>query len=351
MLLSKKNTLGAAIALATLVTTTGVAQAETTYKVGGYVQMDTIFDQQNDGGNAAALVRLSGDQDAHEEGEVKFTSLNSRVKLSTVNNDTELGQIKSTIEAHFFGAGTLAIRHAYFQTGNMTFGRTWSTFMDLGALPEKGDFGGSAARAFSRKSLVRYSTDVAGGKLDLALEQPIASIDGEADAATPDVIVKYTAKTGFGHISAGTLIQNVNYEDGTTAESSIAVAARVSGRINVGQDNLKFAVIAGDGLGGYMNFGDTVTGTLDANNKIALSQTVATRVSFQHFWSSKLRSTLVYGKTTSEINNVDADDYESKHLNLIYSPAKMVKFGGEIINASKGDSNLNRVQLFAKYAF
>jgi len=379
MLINKKNMLGAAVVMASLVGTAGIAQAApvTTTTVGGYVKFDSIYNQENDTSGKLreqALLTLNGNESADEEGDLYFSSYESRIKFTSQTTGTPIGDLKAVIEGDFYSGATqniVNLRHAYFTQDNLTIGQTWSTFMDLSALPEKGDFGGAAARVFSRKSLVKYSTDIAGGKLDLAVEAPVYKVAGQQDAVTPDLIAKYTMKTGFGHISTGVLVQNVRVDNtttdvdadtagdqfGTLDDAKIAVAARVSGRVNFGKDNLKFAVIAGQGLGGYLNFGDTATGAASTDGtKVELSDSLATRVSFQHHWSSTLRSNLVYGTTTADINGLDSGDYTSTHLNLIYAPYKAVKFGGEIINASKEvadseDKKLSRLQVFAKYAF
>jgi len=335
-----------------------VAASDTQHQVSGYIQMDTIFNIEDDSNNQYALVRLVSDEARDEEGDINLTSLHSRLNITTLASNPEMGQIKSVIEGDFFGGGVMGLRHAYFTHNNLLFGQTWTTFMDLSALPEKGEFGGSAARVFSRKSMVRFSHEFVSGKLELALEQPLYNVAGEQDAVMPDVIARFTRKTGFGHITAAALMQNVVVEDtvNNVDDAAIALAARVSGRVNMAnQDNFKFAVIFGQGLGGYLNFADTASGNI-TNNQVELSDTVATRVSYQHHWSNQLRSTLVVAKTTADINGVDSGDYQSVHVNCIYSPFKTIKYGLELINASKeqaqgADLKLNRFQLFAQYKF
>jgi len=342
----------------TLMPVVAGATTDTQHQVSGYIQLDTIFNIEDDSNNEHALVRLVSDEARDEEGDINLTSLHSRLNITTLASNPEMGQIKSVIEGDFFGGGVMGLRHAYFTHNNMLFGQTWTTFMDLAALPEKGEFGGSAARVFSRKSMVRFSHEFASGKLELALEQPLYNLAGEQDAVMPDVIARFTRKTGFGHVAAAALLQNVVVEDSANNvdDSAIALAGRVSGRVNLEQnDNVKFAVIFGQGLGGYLNFTDTASANI-TNNKIELSDTMATRVSYQHHWSNQLRSTLVIAKTTADINGVDAGDYQSLHVNCIYSPFKPLKYGLELINASKeqtqgADLKLNRFQLFAQYKF
>jgi len=363
MLINKKNMLSAAVVMAGLVGTAGIAQAApvTTTTVGGYVKFDSIYNQENDSSGALreqALLTLNGDEAADEEGDLYLSSYESRIKFTSQTTGTPVGDLKAVIEGDFYSGANqniVNLRHAYFSQDNLTIGQTWSTFMDLGSLAETADFGGPAGRIFTRQSLVRYTMNAAGGKLELALESPKNGVGTEKDASAPDMIAKYTVKTGFGYVAAGALVQNLNYDDGTDSDSAVAVAARVSGRINIGSDNLKFAVISGQAMGGYLNFGDVKAADM-VNGKIELTDQTAVRVSYQHIWSPGLRSSVRYALTTSDFDGQDQGDFTSLHANLVYNPYKPVKFGGEIITAKKeianaDNRNLSRFHLFAKYAF
>jgi len=366
MLINKKNMLSAAVVMASLVGTAGIAQAApvTTTTVGGYVKFDSIYSEENDSAASSntlreqALLTLNGSEADGEEGELYMAAYESRLKFTSQTTGTPVGDLKAVIEGDFYSGGTqniVNLRHAYFTQDNLTIGQTWSTFMDLGSLAETADFGGPAGRIFTRQSLVRYTINAAGGKLELALESPKNGVGAEKDASTPDMIAKYTVKTDFGYVAAGALVQNLQYDDGTDSDSAIAVAARVSGRINIGSDNLKFAVISGQAMGGYLNFGDVAAASI-VDGKIEMTEQTAVRVSYQHVWSPGLRSSVRYALTTSDFNGQDQGDFSSLHANLVYNPYKPVKFGAEIISAKKDvaeeeSRKLSRFHLFAKYAF
>ena len=336
------------------------ADVQTENKFSGYVKMDTIFSMENDatgGLREQALLTLNADEAKDEEGDLYMSAFESRLNFTSKSTGTPVGDIKAVIEGDMYSGATQNIfnlRHAYFTQGNLTFGQTWSTFMDLGALAETADFGGPAARIFTRQPLVRYSLDLDGNTLELAAEKP----KNASDPTLPDLVAKYTAKTGFGHVAVAALVQSLNTDDGTNDDSAIAVAARVSGRVNIGTDNLKFALISGQGMGGYMNFGDVTAANF--TSELDLSEQTGFKLAYQHVFSPELRSTVRYAQTTSEIDGVDQGDFSSLHANLIYNPYKPLSYGAEYISATKSkaagnalteDRNLSRIHVFAKYAF
>lgn len=343
-----------------LLASAGTQAATTENSFSGYVKMDAIFSQEDDstaGLRDQALLTLNADQAEDEEGELYMSAWESRIKFTSDTKDVEFGNLKAVIEGDMYSGDTnnFNLRHAYVQHNNLTLGQTWSTFMDLGALAETADFGGPAARIFTRQPLVRYSMNMASGTLDLAAEKP----KNAADPVLPDFVARYTHKADFGHITGAALVQYINEDDGTNDDNTMALGLRVSGRINLGENNLKFAVINGEGLGGYMNFGDQAAYDL-SSGEMELSQQTGFKIAYQQVFSSDLRSTIRYAQTSNEINDVDTGDFSSIHANLIYAPYKRIKYGIELINATKSkaegnalteDRKLNRLHLFAKYTF
>ncbi|MBM95369.1 MAG: hypothetical protein CMI09_05930 [Oceanospirillaceae bacterium] len=360
---NKPNVLSLTIASLMLAGAVSSAQAEikTTNTFSGYVKMDVLFNSENDGTNGLrdqALLTLNQDEAEDEEGELYMSAWESRLKFAHSSTGTPVGDLKAVIEGDMYSGATQNIfnlRHAYFQQDNLTLGQTWTTFMDLGALAETADFGGPAARIFTRQPVIRYAIPMGAGKLELAAEKPRNS----PDPKTPDLIAKYTAKMDFGHLTAGVLAQKINVDDGTKDDSATAVAGRFSGRFNFAGDNIKFALISGNGLGGYMNFGDVAAYDFSGEN-LELSKQTGYKLAFQHVFTSSLRSTIRVAKTTSEIDGNDMGDFSSMHVNLIYNPYKPLKYGAEVIRATKSkaegnaltdDLKLSRVHLFAKLAF
>ncbi len=87
------------------------------------------------------------------------------------------------------------LRHAFFTYKNLTVGQTWSTFMNVSALPETVDFVGVMdGTVFARQPQVRYTT----GNLEVALENPASTVGGTDtnDNSMPDVVARYSIKSG-----------------------------------------------------------------------------------------------------------------------------------------------------------
>ncbi|GAB2191542.1 DcaP family trimeric outer membrane transporter [Sessilibacter sp. MAH1] len=342
---------------------TSVSQAEivSTNEINGYIKLDAIFSSENDGAGGLreqALLTLNQNEPEDEEDDLTLSAFESRIKFTHKSLGTPVGDLSAVIEGDFYSGANQNIfnlRHAYFTQDNLTLGQTWSTFMDLGALAETADFGGPAARVFVRQSQIRYTFHFAKDTLEIAAEEPLNS----PDPKLPDLVAKYTWRGNFGHIAVGALYQQINDDAEEIDEAKNAFAARVSGRINLGKDNLKFAVISGEGLGRYLNFGDQASFGI-VNNEIELSEQTGYKLAYQHVFTPTLRSTVRYAKTENDLDGDDMGDFSSFHINLVYNPYKPLTFGAEIIRAEKKrtqfngldeDLELRRFQLFGKFAF
>lgn len=343
--------------------TTSQAAVTSTNSFSGYVKMDVLFNGENDGaGNLReqALLTLNQNEAEDEEGDLQFSAWESRLKFAHSSKGTPVGDLGAVIEGDMYSGATQNIfnlRHAYFTHDNLTMGQTWSTFMDLGALAETADFGGPAARIFTRQPLIRYKVPMGSNSLEIAAEKPKNS----PDPKVPDMVAKYTMKGDFGHLSFGALAQKISIEDEAEGvdDSANALAGRISGRLNMAGDNLKFSVISGKGLGGYMNFGDLAAYEVDGDT-IELSKQTGYKIAFQHVFTQSFRSTVRYAQTSNDLNDKDMGDFRSFHINMIYNPYKPIKYGVELIRASKEktddngldeDRKLSRIHLFGKLAF
>jgi len=95
------------------------------------------------------------------------------------------------------------LRHAYFTYGKWLFGQTWTTFQDVGALPEVADFlGAPDGIVFNRQAMIRYSN----GPWQFALENPETTITPFSggtriitdDNGMPDFVARYNHKPNGG---------------------------------------------------------------------------------------------------------------------------------------------------------
>ncbi|RZV33957.1 MAG: hypothetical protein EX272_13810, partial [Chromatiales bacterium] len=147
------------------------------YSFGGYIKLNAMFSDYSDGdlapGSAGTQFYIPGtipvsatpssaglDADVQaRESRINFKSnhtLASGDKLSTyVEVDFLLSPGGNERVSNSYNP---RLRHAFFKYNNWTFGQTWSTFMDVGALPESVDFiGPSESTIFDRQPLIRYT--------------------------------------------------------------------------------------------------------------------------------------------------------------------------------------------------
>ena len=354
----------------------------TTYKFGGYAKFDAMFSDYSDatpGGNS--LIRQfyhapsipigdgSQSSDVTADFQARETRINFRADTTTEGGHKIGGFIEMDFFVHGDGNEVVSnsysprLRHAFLKFDNWTFGQTWSTFQDVGALPEAVDFIGPAeSTTFIRQAMVRYTA----GNLELALENPQTFVfGGERDFSTvPDLVGRYTFKLdGGSYVKVAALLRSlkVGPVNGSQADATAwGISASTKFVMNNG-DDLRAMVTVGDGVGRYVGLGLVPDGYVDANDQIQTAESVAWFVSYRHLWNSKWRSNIMYGTNSiSYANDVVAsglnDNASSFHVNAIYNILPKLDVGAELIwgerelvNGTNGD--FTRLMLSANYAF
>jgi hypothetical protein len=231
----------------------GTAAAETTYKFGGYAKFDAMLTDYSDGtpdGNS--LMRQfyytpqipigdgTGSSDMTADFQARESRINFRADTTTDGGD----KITAFIEMDFFTHGdgnevvsnsySPRLRHAFIKYNKWTFGQTWSTFMDVAALPEALDFVGPAeSTTFIRQSMIRYTT----GNLELAVENPQTFVadpgdvgGNERDRSTaPDMIARYTFKLdGGSYVKLAGLVRSLKVGSGVSQTDEMGVGVSAS---------------------------------------------------------------------------------------------------------------------------
>lgn len=369
-----------------------VQAAETDFSFGGFIKFDAMFSQSSDTKRAGNV----GDDflvpstiavgDGSNEGDVVFdtNSKFSRLWFKT-STMTDVGEIKSHVEMDFNGANderltnqsSSGLRHAYLKWSNSSdssilAGQTWSTFFNVGALPEAVDFvGPTSGTIFIRQTQVRYTQAMGDGSLMIAAENPSVSFyDGGSgfsdnqvdDSSMPDLIARYDGSAGDLKYSAAAMIRQINYNDNVNDvdESEMGYGVTFSGKYSFGNgDDLKFMLSQGQ-LGRYIALNAFRDAAVEANGDIELVTTMGGFVAYRHMWSDKLRSTVSYA--FSESDNPDtvaattSKSINNANVNLMYSPTKNLTFGGEYLIAERedesgADGDLTRLQFTSKWAF
>ena len=172
-------------------------------KIGGYVKLDMITDStQTASPNRLVTSSIYVDSQPEFGGPATFSmhAKQSRIHVE-VRRATPIGALRLVYENDFFGDPTspnmvYRLRHLYGQVANLLVGNTWTTFVDMDALPDTLDFEGAGVTAGVRQPQVRYTIPLWGdhAHLAFALEQPQQDIGSlPADASARLIAPDFTA--------------------------------------------------------------------------------------------------------------------------------------------------------------
>ena len=359
----------------------------TKFTVGGFVRTDMLYTQTDDGeladGGTGRDLYVPGQTPVG--GSNEGTDLDAHAKFSRlwfgVDNVSDAGdKVTARVEIDFFGNALgnevstntygATIRHAFVGWNQWTVGQTWSNFIDVAAMPEGVDFvGATDGTVFVRQPQVRYTN----GAWAFSMENPETTISpfrsgakiSSDDNNMPDLIGRYTHKAAWGHLTGALMLRQLAYETtGPNAidDSTYEFAGSVSGRYNFNPNNdLRFALNVGSGLGRYIGLGIASDAMLDGNGDIEGLDGVAGFIGFHHNFSGQLRGNVYYA--ASKYDNDAAltggavtESVSSIAANLFYSPLPKLDVGAELRFADRelesgADGSLTRLHFLARYSF
>ncbi|WP_210401762.1 DcaP family trimeric outer membrane transporter [Lacimicrobium sp. SS2-24] len=356
----------------------------TDFTFSGYIKLDAIASQYSSGslpsGNIGRDFYIPGLTPVSGEDEGTTFDMHARQTRFKFSSNTSLanGQsLKATLELDFMATpnGDERVSNSYsprmriatIEYNGWLFGQTWSTFQDVSVLPETLDFiGATDGTTFVRQAMVRYSHK----GFSVALENPettVTPFGGGArivtdDNAVPDLVLRYTHKQDWGHISAATLIRQLAYDDGNTIDSTeTAAALSVSAKFIFGKDDLRMMFNTGSGMGRYLGINAANGAVLDSTGELQSIDSSGGFIAYRHVWTPQWRSTLSYAwfdadndTTLTGVSVTQAT--RSARVNAIYSPSKELSFGLEYSHAQRDmenglDGDMDRLQFSAKYTF
>ncbi len=334
------------------------------FRIGGFIQTSASQDISGAISPGLFIPRLITNTDGPSR--FVFTARNSRISVDARSESDGGTPIRAFIEMGFIGApgneGTtnadgLALRHAFAQIGEFYFGQYWSQLTDLESFPETTDAGAPAGKIFVRQPGIHYAPWIRGeeGKgirLAVGLENSISDLTlldrrgapsptlATIDAA-PDALVYLRQEGRRGHLQLTGVLRYLG------ADSTQAVPAgglSLTGSLDLPQfgvrDRLTFAASGGLGFGrylvdlataGYDAVRDPLTGELD------LLRTAGTYLTYQHWWSETLRSTVAVGGVFVEASEAlpagAVHRAQSGVVNLFWSQSERATFGLEVLAA------------------
>lgn len=357
---------------------------DTDIRVGGYVKTDAIISDYSNAPTRGAGEDFFIPATINTFGDSAGPQLNLHAKETRFwlksFTPTSGGDISTHFEIDFLAGQqgdervgnsfSARIRHASINWGRWTVGQTWTNFFNVGTLPEYLDFIGPVGTTFARQAQIRYTAPTSNGDWTLSLENPETtltpfggglSIDAD-DGRFPDAVLRRNWTGDWGQLSAAALVRELRIGRFGLKDSTLGGAISIAGQHRMGDDDdLRWQVNAGNGLGRYMGLNAFNVGALDADGNIELTPQFGVVAAYRHRWSKQLHST--FGLSFAEADNDTAisgldvpRSYQSAHANIIWIPIKRMSIGAEYIwgrreDESGADGVLNRLQLSAKYVY
>lgn len=389
MKLTPIKTMAATAVLCALSSTAYAATAakigDTEFTYGGYIKLDAMWSDYSAGAPAGSSVgrdfyvpsTLTVGNDDSSDAVFDMHARESRFNFGTATLLDNGKTVKTKIELDFLASApggnervsnsySPRIRHAFISYDGWLFGQTWSNFQNVGALPEALDFVGPAeGTVFVRQSQIKYTT----GAWSFSLENPESTITtaggGMAvtdDASLPDFTARYTHKADWGNFVVAALARQLTYKVGGVDADETSFGVSASGMVKLGQDNLKFMLTQGKGLGRYVGLNVARGAVLNGDDLDAIDSTSGF-IAYQHKWNSQWRSTFLYSFLSADndenllaMYGDPTESSQSYSANILYSPVKRLTFGAEFKHAERElesgvDGDMDRLQFSVKYAF
>lgn len=358
-----------------------LATSGTSFNLSGFVQLDAIQDVRGNQGAEVYMdgLPLAGTGAGERKNTTTFSIRTSRLNLQTAFPVADT-TVKTRFEFDFFtsdGSETYTnstrprVRHLYGEVGNWLVGQTWSTFMDLGSLPDLLEFAGPSGQSFIRQQMIRYTLPLGhGSNLAIAVENPESDTRDANGRATPldrgpDLAANWTIVRDWGHVSLRGLVRPLRADDGTGRNQASATGwvAGFAGAYKLSSSSsLIYQFNAGKGAGRYI-MGANPSGAYAASPaELSAQRSAGGFIGLQHGWANQARSTIVLSGTendneggfgsTSSLNKRTRE----VHANYIWNPYKQVDVGLEYIWGFREQEDgqkgyVSRLQASARVSF
>jgi hypothetical protein len=362
------------------------ATSGTRFLYSGFIKLDGLWSDYDDGEMADGSIGRDFylPSTIPVGGVSEGADYDSHIKQSrfTFGTDTDLtggGLLSSRLEVDLYGSSLgderatntygVQLRHAYIQYRQWLIGQTWSNFMDAGALPETTDFvGPTDGTVFVREPMVRYTL----GNWSFSAENPETTITpfgggtriASDDNNIPDLTAAYTWKIGNGYLRAAALLRQLKYETtgaGAMDDTTEGAALSLTGKLNFGPHDLRFAFTGGEGFGRYVGVNFTNDAVLTAGGELEAISGWAAFAAWRHVWNDRVRSTLMLSASgyDNDVTLTGGSANESSWswaVNTFYSPVAKLDLGVELRYAERqiesgASGSMHRLHAVAKYSF
>ena len=380
-------------ALAAAPATDGFRIGETTVKLGGFVRLNVIASRYSDGevavgglGKEFFLPQQIPVGGGFSSEDLLFSARQTRLVVSTATPVN--GKDAKTLVEFDFALATAPVgaqratnpyvptfRRGFIEYGGLLVGQEWSTFQNIGVLPETTDFVGPLdGTVFNRQALIRYSTPLSTAlTLQLAVENPETQTSLPANPALvdtdddnlPDAVARLNWKAAFGDFALAGIARQLRTETAGVGDTAFGWGLSGSGKVPLGKlSDLRFMVTYGEGIGRYLGLGyvpDAIYGGA-VGNRLRTIDNLAAFAAVKIGWTPAIRSTFMASYQDADypggfvLTGLANEKSYGGAANLFWSPGKGFDLGLEYRHAvrelTSGDRGaLDRIEFAFKYGF
>jgi hypothetical protein len=363
----------------------GFRVGNTTVAYAGYVKVDAIA-QATSGGQLPSgsllrdflipgLIPVGGKASGYD---TDFSARQTRFILKTATDVGPEHKLNSHIELDFMvteggdervsNSYVPRMRQAFITYDNWLFGQAWSTFQNVGALPDSLDFiGPTPGTVFARQPMVRWSKNgwqIAAEQSETVVTSRTGGRVITGDDTIPDIVVRYDHRRDWGTLTAAAIGRKLTMSDDDfgNADDALGYGLSLSGKVRVGaRDDIRFMATAGDGLGRYIGVNIVNDAAVDESGNLDPIFTWSGFAAYQHWWGKRLRSVVsgAYFKADNPVmltTNQVTDESWSGLANLIWAPVDPLDIGIELMYAQRTledgrSGDLRRLMLSTRYNF
>lgn len=235
------------------------------FGIGGYVKATTSYDFA---GVADDIDFVTYDipvpKGDFDKSQLLMDASTSRLFFKLVGQNKYLNKFSAYIETDFRGSNySLRLRQAYVSFRGMIMGQTWSTFVDLAAIPPTIDFEGPTASVAARNVQFRYTIPFRNNwEFALAIENPnyTATMNDFTQIARqrcPDIpmYLQYKWQNGS-HLRVSGILRGMRYNDllAMKGRTTFGWGVQMSGLANMSSKfTMYYQGVYGKGISRYIN--------------------------------------------------------------------------------------------------